>query len=386
MENYKHKREKQRTRIRAKYEIIGFISSGTYGRVYKARPREGPPIELAIKKFKPEREGEGRPTTGISQSACREIGLCRELHHENIVDLCEVIMDDNAIHMVMDYAEFDLLSIMQHHTHHLRKPMSELVVKSILWQLINGVAYLHANVILQRDLKPANIMITSSGVVKVGDMGLARVFRRPFQTLYNGDKVVVTVWYRAPELLLGTRHYTTAVDMWSIGCIFAEMLALRPIFKGEEAKIEKKQIPFQRGQVLKILEVLGTPTKEQWPNIELMPDYQHMKQFRHYANALKSWYSNTGHKSELGFQLLASLLEYDPDRRISAADALDHAYFKEDPKPVRHPFLEQNISYPKRRLTLDDLCDSKHPQQQQHKMYPESGVSGPSSSMNTTAG
>ncbi|KAJ2888613.1 cyclin-dependent protein kinase [Coemansia asiatica] len=361
MENYKHKREKQRTRIRAKYEIIGFISSGTYGRVYKARPREGPPIELAIKKFKPEREGEGRPTTGISQSACREIGLCRELHHENIVDLCEVIMDDNAIHMVMDYAEFDLLSIMQHHTHNLRKPMNELVIKSILWQLVNGVAYLHANLILQRDLKPANIMITSSGVVKVGDMGLARVFRRPFQTLYNGDKVVVTVWYRAPELLLGSRHYTTAVDMWSVGCIFAEMLALRPIFKGEEVKIEKKQIPFQRGQVLKILEVLGTPTKDQWPTIELMPDFQHMKQFRHYSNSLKSWFSGTGHKSELGLQLLASLLEYDPERRISAADALDHPYFKEDPKPVRHPFLEQNISYPKRRLTLDDLCDSKHP-------------------------
>ncbi|KAI7823139.1 kinase-like domain-containing protein [Kickxella alabastrina] len=337
MENYKRKREKQRVRIRTKYEIIGFISSGTYGRVYKARPREGPGIELAIKKFKPEREGETRPSTGISQSACREIGLCRELHHENVIDLCEVVMDDNAIHM------------------HLRKPMAELVIKSILWQLLNGVAYLHGNLVLQRDLKPANIMITSSGVVKVGDMGLARVFRRPFQPLYSGDKVVVTVWYRSPELLLGSRHYTTAVDMWSIGCIFAEMLALRPIFKGEEVKMEKKQIPFQRGQVLKILEVLGTPSKEQWPNIEVMPDYSHMKQFRHYANSLKSWFASTGLKSESGFQLLSSLLEYDPDKRISASDAMDHPYFKDDPKPVKHPFLEHNISYPKRRLTLDEL-------------------------------
>ncbi|KAJ2864435.1 cyclin-dependent protein kinase [Coemansia erecta] len=374
MENYKRKRDKQRIRVRTKYEIIGFISSGTYGRVYKARPREGPPIELAIKKFKPEREGEARPSTGISQSACREIGLCRELHHENIVELCEVIMDDNAIHMVMDYAEFDLLSIMQHHMHHLRKPMTELVVKSILWQLINGVAYLHANQILQRDLKPANIMITSSGVVKVGDMGLARVFRRPFQTLYSGDKVVVTVWYRAPELLLGSRHYTTAIDIWSIGCIFAEMLALRPLFKGEEVKMEKKQLPFQRSQVNKILEVLGTPTKEQWPKIELMPDIQHMKQFKHYPNTLKSWYASTNHKSELGLQLLSSLLEYDPERRISASDALDHPYFKEDPKPVKHPFLEQNTSYPKRRLTLDDLCDAKT--QHSKLLGSESGAPG----------
>ncbi|KAJ2712093.1 cyclin-dependent protein kinase [Coemansia spiralis] len=361
MENYKRKRDKQRVRIRSKYEVLGFISSGTYGRVYKARPREGAPVELAIKKFKPEREGEARPTSGISQSACREIGLCRELHHENIIELCEVVMDDGAIHMVMDYAEFDLLSIMQHHTHHLRKPIPELVVKSILWQLLNGVAYLHANLILQRDLKPANIMITSSGVVKVGDMGLARVFRRPFVPLYSGDKVVVTVWYRAPELLLGSRHYTTAIDMWSVGCIFAEMLALRPIFKGDEVKMEKKQVPFQRNQVNRILEVLGTPTKEQWPQLELMPDHAHMKQFRHYPPALKQWYANTGHKSDPGFQLLASMLEYDQARRITAADALDHPYFREDPKPTRHPFLDQNTSYPKRRLTLDELCDTKPP-------------------------
>lgn len=359
MENYKRKREKQRIRIRAKYQIIGFISSGTYGRVYKARPRQGPTgVELAIKKFKPEREGESRPATGISQSACREIGLCRELRHENIVELCDVVMDDNAIHMVMDYAEFDLLSIMHHHTHHLRKPLAELTVKSILWQLLNGVSYLHANFIVQRDLKPANILVTSSGVVKVGDMGLARVYRRPFQTLYNGDKVVVTVWYRAPELLLGCRHYTPAVDMWSVGCIFAEMLALRPVFKGEEVKMEKKQqVPFQRDQMGKIIDVLGSPAKELWADVELMPDAKLLRQYKHQANALRAWYGSAGGRSELGCQLLEGLLEYDPGRRMAAAEALDHPYFKEEPRPVRHPFLEQNIGYPKRRLTQDELCD-----------------------------
>ena len=108
---------------------------------------------------------------------------------------------------------------------------------------------LHKNWILHRDLKPANIMVSSQGVVKIGDLGLTRKFKSPLQSLYTGDKVVVTIWYRAPELLLGTRHYTPAVDLWAVGCILAELLSLRPIFKGEEAKIDlnnKKSVPFQK--------------------------------------------------------------------------------------------------------------------------------------------
>ncbi|KAF3307830.1 cyclin-dependent protein kinase [Orbilia oligospora] len=114
---------------------------------------------------------------------------------------------------------------------------------------------------MHRDLKPANIMVTASGEVKIGDLGLARVFWKPLAALFNGDKVVVTIWYRAPELLLGSRHYTAAIDLWAVGCIFAELLALRPIFKGEEAKMDsKKTVPFQRNQMQKIIEILGTPT------------------------------------------------------------------------------------------------------------------------------
>lgn len=99
------------------------------------------------------------------------------------------------------------------------------------------------------------------GIVKIGDLGLARLCRAPLQPLFSGDKVVVTIWYRAPELLLGARHYTKAIDCWAVGCIFAELLALRPIFKGEEAKLDaKKNVPFQRDQLTKIFDVLGTPT------------------------------------------------------------------------------------------------------------------------------
>jgi len=106
-------------------------------------------------------------------------------------------------------------------------------------------------------------MVTAAGEVKIGDLGLARLFWKPLQSLYTGDKVVVTIWYRAPELLLGSKHYTAAIDLWAVGCIFAELLALRPIFKGEEAKMEKKStVPFQRNQMQKIIEILGTPTSK----------------------------------------------------------------------------------------------------------------------------
>lgn len=405
-----------------KYKVIGFISSGTYGRVYKAVGRQGQPGEFAIKKFKPDKEGEVQ-YTGISQSAVREMALCSELDNPNVIRLVEIILEDKCIFMVFEYAEHDLLQIIHHHTQNPRHPIPPSTIKSIMFQLLNGCHYLHTNWILHRDLKPANIMVTSSGEVKIGDLGLARVWYKPVHSLYSGDKVVVTIWYRAPELLLGSRHYTPAIDMWAVGCIFAELLSLRPIFKGEEAKMDsKKTVPFQRNQMQKIVDIMGLPTKDRWPLLIYMPEYSQLATLQppllgghhhhghhrpgghhgghqhqpHYGRQpggshpsqqqqqmggpsssrsgglgphglLEQWYwtaitqpTTPGTPNPLsvlgeeGFNLLASLLEYDPEKRLKAEDALRHPFFNKDPKPSSNCFEGLKTEYPCRRVSQDD--------------------------------
>lgn len=243
-----------------------------------------------------------------------------------------------------------------------------------MFQLLGGLLYLHRNWVMHRDLKPANIMVTSAGEVKIGDLGLARLFQRPLNTLFTGDKVVVTIWYRAPELLLGSRHYTPAVDLWAIGCIFAELLSLRPIFKGEEAKMDnKKSVPFQRNQMQKIVEILGMPSKEHWPLLTSMPEYAQLPSLaagNHRVSnpqGLDNWYWSTLSTFKYskddptktpgaeGLNLLRNLLEYDPNRRLTAEQALKHNYFSADgEKPVENCFAGSTVEYPLRRVSQED--------------------------------
>lgn len=364
-------------RVVDRYKVIGFISSGTYGRVYKAQGRGVHSEQLfAIKKFKPDKEGEQIQYTGISQSAVREMALCSELSHVNVIKLAEIILEDKCIFMVFEYAEHDLLQIIHHHTQPTRHPIPPATVKSILFQLLNGCQYLHSNWVLHRDLKPANIMVTASGEVRIGDLGLARLFYKPLQSLFNGDKVVVTIWYRAPELLLGSRHYTPAIDMWAVGCIFAELLSLRPIFKGEEAKMDsKKTVPFQRNQMQKIVDIMGLPTKEKWPLLVSMPEYSHLPSLAplhakppyQTISHLEKWYystinghaptSNPSSNASLGaegYKLLASLLEYDPEKRLTAQQALQHPFFSTGDKVTSNCFEGMKLEYPHRRVSQDD--------------------------------
>lgn len=281
--------------------------------------------------------------------------------------------------MVFEYAEHDLLQIIHHHTQAQRHPIPAPTVRSILFQLLNGLLYLHRNWVLHRDLKPANIMVTSGGSVKIGDLGLARLFYKPLHSLFSGDKVVVTIWYRAPELLLGSRHYTPSIDMWAVGCIFAELLSLRPIFKGEEAKMDsKKVVPFQRNQMQKIVEILGMPTKEKWPGLIYQPEYSQLSALSTTSGGskkipvgLEGWYENilnsngyattrnpsssAGTPGQEGLKLLQGLLEYDPQKRLTAAEALQHPYFTSGSEKVSMNCFEGlKNEYPRRRVSQDD--------------------------------
>ncbi|GAA6003656.1 hypothetical protein JCM10207_003531 [Rhodosporidiobolus poonsookiae] len=389
---YRSKRDFQRPTVLSRYSILGFLSSGTYGRVYKARmrlhPSDASPAGLlgtpsaatpgkriklsredeeegelvAIKKFKPDKEGEVVTYTGISQSACREIMINREISHEHVTALREVMLEEKSIYLVFEYAEHDFLQIIHHHSS-TRTQLPFGVLKSLLWQLFNGVSYLHDNWIIHRDLKPANILVTEKGQVKIGDLGLARLYQEPLQSLYTSDKIVVTVWYRSPELLLGARHYTPAIDIWSMGCIYGELLGLRPMFKGEEAKIElgakKGGVPFQRDQLSRVVEVCGSVDPKQWPGVLQLPEFAQLSRMPRYPDTLAQWFNQRlprGAQPSLAFDLMRQLLIYDPTKRITARAALCHDWWAQEPKPHANAFshLPPTVSYPLRRVSHDD--------------------------------
>ncbi|KAG5534039.1 hypothetical protein RHGRI_022253 [Rhododendron griersonianum] len=306
------------------YDLIGKIGEGTYGLVFLAKIKSNRSKSIAIKKFKQSKDGDG-----VSPTAIREIMLLREINHENVVKLVNVHINhvDMSLYLAFDYAEHDLYEIIRHHRDKVNQAINPYTVKALLWQLLNGLNYLHSNWIIHRDLKPSNILVMGEGeeqgVVKIADFGLARIYQAPLKPL-SENGVVVTIWYRAPELLLGAKHYTSAVDMWAVGCIFAELLTLKPLFQGQEVKATPN--PFQLDQLDKIFRVLGHPTQEKWPTLVNLPhwhsDLQHIQGHKYDSTGLYS-VVHLSPKSP-AYDLLSKMLEYDPRKRITAAQALEH--------------------------------------------------------------
>jgi len=283
-----------------KYQKVEKIGEGTYGTVYKAKIK-GTNDYVALKKIKLEAEDEGVPSTAI-----REISLLKELHHPNVVRLLEVVHSEKKLYLVFEFLDMDLKKYMDNH----KDSLTLATVKSYLHQLLAGVAFCHSHRVLHRDLKPQNLLISHKGDMKLADFGLARAFGIPIRT-YTHE--VVTLWYRAPEILLGTKKYACAVDVWSIGCIFAELVTKRPLFPGDS----------EIDELFRIFRTLGTPNEQTWPGVSTMPDFK---------DTFPLW---PAQRIELvvpgldavGCDLLSKMLTYEPSSRISAKAAMQHPYF-----------------------------------------------------------
>uniref|UniRef100_A0A7S1KV17 Cyclin-dependent kinase 8 n=1 Tax=Percolomonas cosmopolitus TaxID=63605 RepID=A0A7S1KV17_9EUKA len=314
----------------SEYTFDGKIGEGAYGVVRKGHKKNQPKKTVAIKQFKFQAPNPQNHSEGIPITICREVNILRELNDDNILKCKEVVIDphSNALIMVFPYCEYDLEKMLMAHRERKDKPhMSDTLVKNIMYQLLKGMEYLHRNWVMHRDLKPANILI-EKGVVKLADFGLARIYQSPHKTL-GQDGPVVTIWYRSPELLLGSKHYTPSVDMWSVGCIFNELLMTKAMFRGEELKGESN--PFQYKQLEKIFSIMGTPTLEDWSTMKDCPHYDKLRDWRKYDYRLPE--VTRIPDNSRAFDLLRRLLIYDPDKRITAEEALKHDYFTELPHP-----------------------------------------------------
>lgn len=300
-----------------------------------------------------------------SISTLREMKLLKELRHKNIIDLVEVLIDieRESVGLVMTYAKFTVMKLMSIHKKK-RLRMKLYTVKSLLHQILQGLKYLHSLYIMHRDIKPENILITQDGVVKLADFGLARYFRKPIKALAKVDKIVVTLWYRAPELLFQSMHYTPAIDIWSLGCIFIELCLCHAlnldqnyvsIFPGEPINepldeqgagvrpVSANENDFEIHQLEVILKNLGTAqfTPKEFRDIQLYPRYAEFDRF------LKKYPLNYFPRNEIlssklfkekltneGVVLVFSMLKADPNLRKTAKECLQSLFFTvENPLP-----------------------------------------------------
>uniref|UniRef100_A0A1B0BBB1 cyclin-dependent kinase n=1 Tax=Glossina palpalis gambiensis TaxID=67801 RepID=A0A1B0BBB1_9MUSC len=281
------------------FQRIERIGEGTYGIVFKARDKKTGK-DVALKKIRLASETEGVPSTAI-----REISLLKDLDHNNIVQLFDVVVTDTSLYMVFEYLNMDLKKLMDK-----KKEIftNKLVKVSYMFQMFDAIAFCHTNRILHRDLKPQNLLVDTLGNIKLADFGLARAFNMPMRA-YTHE--VVTLWYRAPEILLGTKFYGTGMDIWSLGCIFAEMIMKRSLFPGDS----------EIDQLYRIFRTLGTPDESNWPGVTQLPDYKGK-----FPKWEKPNIPDIIVKHD-AYELFKAMMIYEPNGRISAKNAMLHRYF-----------------------------------------------------------
>lgn len=293
-----------------RYKIIDKIGNGTYGVVYRALDTKTQEI-VALKVFEDTDEEEGIKLDVLRE--CNTLMICK---HENIIQLKEIVCKSSSVIAVLEYLPLTLKEYLEKHYAYIAPG----VIKHILRQIIAAAVYLKQNCLMHRDLKTENILISLKNkndevpLVKLIDFGLNRQFIPGAPGKYTDT--VQTLWYKCPEILLGAREYDFSVDMWSIGCIFAELALGYPLFQGNS----------EIDQLFKIFKLLGTPTEKEWESVSRL---------EHYKLTFPNWEKDTEninkmfktHLGDLGIDLLLKLLRYDPKTRITPEDALQHEYF-----------------------------------------------------------
>jgi len=301
------------------------LGEGTYANVYLGHARHDPNVLVAIKKIKVQKEYKD----GLAPDAVRELKHLQELHHQNIINLISVFSSkDQNLNLVLEYLPLGDLEELIKDVDRVRYGAADM--KAWMGMLTRAVWFCHENFVLHRDIKPNNLLIAADGEVKLADFGLARSFADPG---YRMTTQVITRWYRPPELFYGARHYSGAVDVWSVGMVFAELIIRNPYVPGNN----------EMDMISHISRAVGTPTEENWPGVTQLPSYFAPSEVTpvHGKDFYKQRFGAVG---DDGVDLLMRTLTLDPRKRITAREMLEHRWWRSEPKPTRKEDLPRKTA------------------------------------------
>jgi len=319
MENKEKPKEKKPKLFNRKIRTSELLGQGSYGNVYKVDFEDKPGEYYALKKYKLQNKKDG-----FDVSALREITILKELNHENIEKIIDMFYSINSLYVLKEYAD-TVLTRLIHNSVAKYLDIKEADKKGIMQQILSGLVEIHRNGILHRDLATSNILITKQGIVKISDFGLSRFIASPDRPMSQG---VITINYRSPEILFLAKYYSFSIDIWSAGCIFAEILLEQIFFVG------KTDIDI----LISIFNVLGLPNDNSWPDTIQLPKFRIFKGTP--DSSIKKKFANFSEECQ---DLISKMLVLNPNNRITAEEALNHPYFKTEPLPSKKERIAEII-------------------------------------------
>ena len=320
MENKEKPKTKEKKLFNRKLRNVEMVGKGSYGNVYKVDFEDKPGEYYALKKYMLKSKGQG-----FDLSALREIAILKELNHENVEKIIDMFYSIDSLYVLKEYADTVLSMLITNNRNIKVLKINEADKKCIMQQILSGLVEIHRNGVLHRDLAASNILITKKGLVKISDFGLSRFIGSPNRPLSQG---VITLNYRSPEILFGAQFYSFPLDIWSAGCIFAEILLEEVFFKGSNDIEVLKQI----------FNLLGTPNDNNWPDTLQLPKFRVATGTP--ESSIEKRFSNF---SEQCRDLIGKMIVMNPNNRITAEEALNHPYFKTEPLPSKKERIAEII-------------------------------------------